>query len=306
MTMPDAACAPAPAAPPDRAALKALAAPSDRKGLRQLAGHLGLLALTAALVVWSRGSVWLVSALLGHGIVLVFLFAPLHEAIHRTAFRRRRLNDAVARLCGGLLLLPAGYFRAFHLQHHRFTQDPARDPELSGRPLGSRGAYLLHLSGLPYWVERVATTCRHALGRVPEDFIAARQRPAIVREARGHLAVYAALAGGSLAVGTDLLLWLWVIPALLGQPALRLFLLAEHAGCPAVADMLANSRTTPTNAAVAALSWNMNRHTAHHAYPAVPFHALPAADRLLAPRTALRADGYRAVHGEIWASLAKT
>ena len=292
------------AAPPT-AALKALARPSNAKGLIQLAGHLGLLGLTGGLVLTFQDTWGLLPALIAHGAVLVFLFAPLHETIHRTAFRSRRLNDAVALACGFLLLLPAGYFRAFHLQHHRFTQDPARDPELAGPPLSSRGGYLRHISGLPYWGERITTLCRHALGRVEEEFIAARQRPAIVREARLHLAAYGLAAAASLATGGGLLLLLWVIPALLGQPALRLYLLAEHSGCPRVPDMLANSRTTLTNPLLAALCWNMNRHTAHHAYPAVPFHALPAADRLLAPAISVRTQGYLAVQREIWENLAR-
>src|SRR3546814_7261254 len=110
-------------------------------------------AVTGSAVLWAEGS-WgdswaLAPALLAHGIVLVFLFAPLHETIHRTAFRRRALNDAVARVAGFLLVLPADYFRAFHLQHHRFTQDRRRDPELAAPPLAGRRAYLWHVSGIP-------------------------------------------------------------------------------------------------------------------------------------------------------------
>ena len=286
-----------------QAALRSLAARSDRKGRVQLAGHLGLLAATGTLVLWSRGSWGMLPALFIQGIVLVFLFAPLHETVHRTAFRTRRLNDAVARAAGFLLVLPADYFRAFHLQHHRFTQDPARDPELARPPLVSRAAYLRHVSGLPYWRERFATTWRHARGQVTQDFLPARLRPQIVWEARAHLAGYALLAAASLASASSLLLWLWVIPALLGQPFLRLYLLAEHSGCPQVPDMLANSRTTISNPVLRRLCWNMNRHSAHHAYPAVPFHALPAADRLLEARIAVRSRSYVGVQREIWKGL---
>jgi fatty acid desaturase len=48
----------------------------------------------------------------------------------------------------------------------------------------------------------------------------------------------------------------------------------------------------------------MNLHSAHHAYPAVPFHALPAADALLAPQIVRRSPGYFSVQREIWRSLA--
>lgn len=289
----------------DAARLKTLSVPSDSKGLTQLAGHLGLLALTGLAVLGSRGSLWLAPALLAQGIVLVFLFAPLHETIHRTAFRSRRLNDAVARCCGFLLLLPAGYFRAFHLQHHRHTQDPARDPELAGPALASRRAYLIHVSGLPYWRERLTTLCRHAAGQVPESYITARQRPTVIREARGHLAAYGLVAIAAFAGSGGLIVLLWGLPALLGQPFLRLYLLAEHTGCPAVRDMLVNSRTTLSNPGLQALCWHMNRHSAHHAYPGIPFHALPAADRLLAPRIAVRSQGYAVVQREIWRSLGR-
>ena len=286
--------------------LRDLTARSNRKGTIQLAGHLLLLGTSSILVLWTAGSLWLLPALLGQAVALIFLFAPLHECIHRTAFRSRRANDAVARLCGLVLLLPARYFRAFHFQQHRFTQDPRQDPELAGPAPATRAAYLVQVSGLPYWGERCSTLWRHAGGRITEPFITAQQRPAIRREARRHLALYGLLAAISLGSGSGLLVWLWVLPALIGQPFLRLFLLAEHNGCPQVPDMLANSRTTLTNRFLEALCWHMNRHSAHHAYPAIPFHALPLADRLLAPWIVQRAPGYRALHSAIWARLPAT
>ena len=114
----------------DRATVLALSRRSDARGLAQLAMHLALLALTGALIHASLGSWWLLPALVLHGGVLVFLFCALHEGVHRTPFASRWLNDAVAWIVGALLMLPAGYFRLFHFAHHRFTQDPARDPEL--------------------------------------------------------------------------------------------------------------------------------------------------------------------------------
>ena len=285
------------------AAVRALTARSDRHGLAQLAAHLGVLAVTGGLVTLARGSLWLWPAMLLHGIVLVFLFAPLHETVHRTAFRSRHLNDVVAWVCGALLILPPEYFRAFHFTHHRYTQDPARDPELIRPKPGTVRDYLWHVSGVPYWRERVATTIRHALGRVDAPFIAPRLRPRIAREARMLLALYAILAAGSLAVGSPALLWLWVVPALLGQPFLRLYLLAEHTGCPLVPDMLANSRTTRSLAVIRKLAWNMPYHAEHHAFPAVPFHALPAAHALLKERIAIQAPGYVAVNRAILADL---
>src|SRR5688500_12643925 len=106
----------------EREQLLRLAVRSDARGLAQLACHLAALCATGALVWSARSTWWLLPAMLLHGIVLIFLFAPLHESIHWTAFRSRRLNDAVAWAWGALLLLPPAYFRAFHFAHHRHTQ----------------------------------------------------------------------------------------------------------------------------------------------------------------------------------------
>jgi fatty acid desaturase len=287
----------------ERAAMRALTVRSDAHGLAQLGVHLGVLLATGSLIEPTGGSLWLAPAMLLHGIVLVFLFAPLHEAVHRTAFRSRRLNDVVAWICGGVLILPPEYFRAFHFTHHRHTQDPARDPELISPKPDTLGDYMWHVSGVPYWRERGTTTFRHALGLVDEPFITPRLRPRIAREARTLLAAYAALAAVSVAAGSPALLLLWLGPALLGQPFLRLYLLAEHTGCPLVTDMLANSRTTRSLAVIRKLAWNMPYHAEHHAFPAVPFHALPAAHALLKDRILVQAPGYIAVNREILADL---
>ena len=156
---------------------------------------------------------------------------------------------------------------------------------------------------MPYWRERLVTTSRHARGHAAEHFIAPRQRSAVTREARLLLGLYLLAAIGSIVLSSPALLYLWVCPALLGQPFLRLYLLAEHTGCPLVASMLENSRTTRSLAAIHRLAWNMPYHAEHHACPALPFHALPAAHRLLRARIAVQATGYVAVHREILAGL---
>ncbi len=288
----------------DMAVLKRLSRRSDVLGGAQFAGHLAALAVTGTVIFWSRESAWLAPALLLHGIVLSFLFAPLHETIHRTAFKSRALNDIVAWTCGAALLLPPDYFRAFHFAHHRHTQDPERDPELAASKPADLAQYLRLASGLPYWRERVRTLLRHALlGRVTEAFIAPRLRAAAVREARVLLLVYAMTAVVSVTLQSWVAVIYWVVPALLGQPALRLYLLTEHGACPLVPEMLANSRTTRSNGLVRRLAWNMPYHAEHHAYPALPFHALPAAHELLKDRIAVQARGYLAAHKNILTSL---
>ena len=286
----------APAGAIDKQRLKALSERSDAKGLARLASHALALVASGALVTAAAGTLWLLPAMLVHGIILVFLFSPLHETVHYTAFRDRRINQAVAWVCGAVLMLPPEYFRAFHFGHHRDTQDPARDPELIQPKPRTLRDYLLVLSGLPYWRERIATTLRHAAGRIEQPFIPRRRHTAVIREARVLLAIYGTVAVLSILAESTVALTLWVTPVVLAQPALRGFLLAEHTGCPLVPEMLENSRTTMTNAIVRWLTWNMGYHAEHHAYPALPFHALPKAHGLLAERIAVQAPGYLSVH----------
>lgn len=260
-------------------------------GLRHLAGHA---ALIAALALWIAQGWWLWPvALVAQGIAICFLFTLEHEATHKTPFRSAALNEWVGRACGLLILLPFEWFRYFHLAHHRHTNDPDRDPELlSGAKPETPWQYVRHVSGLPYWLGMARVTWGCARGRMDPAYIPKRARPRIIREARVMLGLYAALLL-SLAV-TPLLFWIWLLPVLLGQPFLRLYLLAEHGRCAFVADMFRNTRTTYTNRAVRFLAWNMPYHTEHHALPNVPFHKLPALNAQMSGHHGVTQDGYAA------------
>ena len=280
-------------------ALSALVERSDRKGLARLALHLLAIAAAGAIYASAFETAWMLPAAWLYGTTLVFLFAPLHETVHYTAFRSRWINRAVSAVCGWILVLPPRFFRGFHLEHHRYTQDPERDPELAVAPPRTWYDYLWRVSGFEYWTSRARTTLAHATGRVAEPYIAPSERARVVREARLYLASYAVIAAGSAAVGSAAMLWIWLVPVVLGQPMLRLYLLAEHTGCPMVPDMLANSRTVHTNAIVRFLAWNMPYHAEHHAYAAVPFHALPRVHAALAPYVKVQSQGYASVHREL-------
>jgi fatty acid desaturase len=289
----------------DDALLRSLSQRSDALGLTQLAIHVGAIVATGAAIALARGSWWVAPAVLVHGIVLIFLFTPLHETIHRTAFRSRSLNDIVACVTGFVILLPPEWFRQFHFAHHRWTQDPARDPELSPPKPATIRAWLWYATGYSYWVELTKGFFTHALGKVDEPYVSARTRPAIVAEARWYLAAYVTVVAIAAVAGRlDLLFWYWVLPVLVGQPFLRFYLLAEHTGCELGNDMLRNTRTTLTNVVMRRLAWNMPYHAEHHAFPAVPFHALPRLHERLAPHLAVVATGYVATTIAIYQDIA--
>lgn len=263
-------------APETRAALTER---SDGPGLARLAFHLGaILALGALIAI--RAPFW--GLLLPvQGVLIVFLFCLLHETVHDTPFRTRWINAAVARIAGFAIALPPVWFRYFHLAHHRHTQDPAKDPELAEPWPETWGGYLRRVSGLPTWAGHARTLVRNARGRCDAAWIPAGARDRVRREAQAMLAAYAAIAALGLAFGLDWLLLAWLLPALIGQPFLRLYLMAEHGRCPKVANMLENTRTTLTTALVRLVAWNMPYHTEHHSLPAAPFHHLPALHKLM-------------------------
>ncbi len=262
-----------------------LTTPSDRAGLLHLAGHMGAILIMGALIAMGWWGLIPVQ-----GVLIVFLFTLEHETTHKTPFASVTLNEWVGRVCGFLLLLPFDWFRSFHLAHHRWTNIEGKDPELEGGKPETRGAWVWHVSGVPYWVAGVRLVVGLALGRVRAAYLPEAALPRMAREARWMLVGYGVVLASFLV--TPVLFWVWILPMLVGQPALRLYLLAEHGDCPRVADMFMNSRTTFTTGAMRFLAWNMPYHTEHHVYPQVPFYQLPRLHNVMQEHLKVTSDGY--------------
>ncbi|HXU90380.1 MAG TPA: fatty acid desaturase [Methylomirabilota bacterium] len=288
-----------------RDTLRALYQRSDAQGAWRTALHAGLLLGGALGIHASRGHWWLPVALLLQGLLLVSLFAVMHECVHDSAFRMRRLNAIVAWLAGLGILFNATYYRQFHFAHHRYAQDPTRDPELlTAPPPRSRAAYWWRASALPYWTARLDNVTRLSRGRFDGlDFVPHAARPAIVRSVRAMLAVLIALAIVSVALRSAALVWYWLLPLALGLPWLRLYLLSEHTGCSEDDDGLTNTRTTLSVWPVRFLMWNLPYHAEHHLYPSIPFHRLPATHRWLRRHLGVVARGYVSVQRGLYAQL---
>ena len=280
--------------------LKALAARSNVPACLRAAGHLGAIAVGGVALWHSLGTFWALPLTLLQGYFIAFLFNVVHETAHQTAFRTRAANYLLGHFAGFAVLLPYEYYRAYHWQHHRHTQDPEKDPELATPLPRTRAAIAWYWTGMPIWMGRARMLWRHGvLGRVTVPWVPPEKRPLIVREARLYLLGYASVIAASALAGSAAALWLWIVPLMAGQLFLRPYLLAEHTGCAHTADMLANTRTTYTNAFVHFFAWNMPFHVEHHAYPAVPFHALPRLNALLASHIANTAPGYPAATAQV-------
>jgi fatty acid desaturase len=281
-----------------RAELRPLLERTNRHAVALLAVHTALLVTTSVWVWLTVGSWWLVPALVADGVVMAHLFALLHECSHRTAFRSRRANQVLGWVCGLVVGLPPRYFRLEHTAHHRFTQQADLDPELIEVP-PDRRRYVLFVAGGPYWWWAARTLLAHAAGRLlpfEHSFVVPSERARIAREARLFVAVYAAAVVVSVAAGSTALLWLWVLPRLLGEPAMRIARLSEHAARPRTNDAMENTRSLRVPTPLRLLAWNMPFHAEHHAMPSVPFHALGDLHARLAPTTN---GGYLAAQAEI-------
>lgn len=286
-----------------RATLKKLARRNDRVALGYLAGHFALLGLTGYGVYLALGSWWLVPAVWVHGVVMAFLFAPMHELSHGTAFRTRWLNEAAFRLVSVIYISPPVFFRYFHAAHHTYTQIRGKDPDIVLPGPASWGDYLYYVSAIPLWRRNGEWFVNHALGRIsPRDawYVPKDEHPRVFREARVMLAFYGAVAAA--AVAADLgwaLLAFWIVPRLVGEPAMRWMRVAEHVGCDYTPDLRRNTRTTRAVAPLRALFWNMTYHAEHHLCPAVPFHALPELHRIAGHELHPVGESHLRVHREI-------
>ncbi len=256
------------------ARLKALSVKSDVAGLVQLGSHLGAIALSATLLALAWGTWWAVPAFVVDGVLINFLYAGQHEMSHGTVFRTKKLNEVFGRLFGFVVLYPRDFDQIQHFAHHRYTQLWEGDGELA-RDRYSLASYLLWVMGPTYWYTRVRRILRFSFGLVTEPYITGSSKPTVVREARWLLAGYVLIAVLSVAFGSLLAVKLWLLPMLVMKPVHQLQNTIEHLGLPHVDTITENTRSTRTNALMRWMCWNMQYHTAHHAFPGVPCYRLP-------------------------------
>ena len=280
---------------------EALIARSDGPGLLRFAFHVSAIFVLGTLIAL-RVPLWFV-LLPVQGILIIFLFTAMHECIHDTAFKSSFLNKAISVLCGFAIVIPPVWFRYFHFAHHRHTHEPGLDPELQSPKPQSFVAYVKHVSGLPVWFSNIRTLVANAMGRNADAFVPPKGKVRVAFEARVMLIIYVLTAIASVLWESSLLIWTWVVPALLGQPFLRLFLLAEHTACPHVENMFENTRTTFTTRLVRLIAWNMPYHAEHHALPTVPFHKLPSLHKAVREHLKTTADGYARFNVELVAAF---
>jgi ring-1,2-phenylacetyl-CoA epoxidase subunit PaaE len=79
-----------------------------------------------------HGNLSLVWAIVFNSLAAYISFTPTHEASHHSVSSNHQLNEWVGRVATALQS-PVPFFRAFrylHMQHHRFTNDKTKDPDV--------------------------------------------------------------------------------------------------------------------------------------------------------------------------------
>jgi fatty acid desaturase len=281
---------------------------TDAPSLRRLVAHTLALVLAVGLVVVVDGTWWAVPATVLLAALLASVFAPFHECTHQTAFATAWLNRLGALGTGTLAGLSAAGYRGFHLNHHRFTQDPTRDPEIAAEPATAdwpttwwRWLRMITHSGILLGKLKLMTAAWLRPGAIPQlpDVDTTRRTIAELRVA--GTVWFGLLVAGLLGVDGALEI---VAAFVLSHLFLGVWLPSEHTGRGFTGSILARTRTVETLAPVRYFLWNMNYHAEHHAWPAVPWHALPRVHGLVHSHVDA-APGYLALHREVFSGVVR-
>jgi fatty acid desaturase len=285
-----------------RDTLKSLRVRSNGPGLVRLAVHASALALGALAVYLASGNLWLqAAAMFVYGVVIVLLFAPLHECSHGTAFHSRWINHAVGFAVAAFTFRPFLYFKYRHAAHHTYTQHEDHDPDIVPFPTSLRH-YFAQILGLSFWPKLIGTLWRGSTGRFnaeEREFLPESVFKSVMLEIRLQCLLYVVIAVASIYFGTTVALVYWLLPRVMGEPVLRAIRMAEHTGAEESPNLLANTRTTLASPVLRMLYWNMPFHAEHHLASSVPFHALARLHKEVSPHLECVSKGYIAVHRDI-------
>jgi fatty acid desaturase len=262
-----------------------------------------LLACVGTHRAWSVGSVsmWVFAPCAAVGVLAVAacqhrLSGLAHEASHYTLLRNKLANELASDL---LLLFPlmamTQAYRAAHLGHHRFVNDPLRDPDLLR--LNHPRPQVFPISKAGFWRKYVLrglwppAILGYLLGRAKAansgpgptgpalETVYGRRVAQCLRGAY-WLAAFAVIQ----ALGVwPLFALFWVVPLLTAYPLLmQLREIAHHSNAPDDGD-LTNSRVFRVNPLLSACIFPYGQafHLTHHLFAMVPHHRLAEAHAIL-------------------------
>ena len=265
---------------------------SSWRGLWLVAHAWGTIAAAIALVaLWPNPLTWLIAVMIV-GTRQLGLAILMHEAAHGGLSTNKVVNEFVGQwLCAVPVGADLASYRAYHLAHHKFTQQP-EDPDLSlSAPFPiTKESYtrkaIRDLTGQTFVKQRLPlflSLFKHDAKSEPvthESFVASgREKMARFLALNALLFVLFCLAGvGIWYFGV----WLLAMATWLSLVT-RIRNIAEHACTSTGEDPFSHARTTlanPIERALIAPYW-VNYHAEHHLFMYLPCYRLPEAHRLL-------------------------
>ena len=117
--------------------------------------------------MWAAlGTPWVWPAMFVHGILLTLpAYSFSHETAHGTAFRTRRLNEAVFWLTSFIYMEEPLHRRYTHTNHHTFTWHVGKDSQMPFDTPMAFGGWLAEMSGIALLRFHVRVLCQLAVGR---------------------------------------------------------------------------------------------------------------------------------------------
>jgi fatty acid desaturase len=209
------------------------------------------------------------------GLVYAHLVELQHECLHEHAYNQRWLNRLVGFICGIPMMSSYWHYKYDHLRHHAYLGTPQNSEFFNYRfsSLDSPAGFARGCFHLGRYLNVLANIGRSLLGRTNPAVTKTIAAKKIRTEYIGFAVVLAVAIAVSIFIGNPLVLFAWVIPALLvAEPTHFLIELPEHFGLNTQSDpnVLSNTRTV-TGSRLAKWFTNGNDlHTAHHFHQGVP------------------------------------
>ncbi len=257
-----------------------LAPRSSWRGLTLVASAWALIAAAGAMfVLWPNPLTYVLAVML-IGARQLGLAILMHDAAHGALHQDQKINDWVGEwLCAAPVGARLEGYRAYHLKHHRYTEQP-EDPDLS-------------LSA-PFPITRKSLTRKIIRDLTGQTFL--KQRSAqlfggrkdgeVVNSSNGRFLAVNALLFAALALAGYWWAYpaLWIVPMATWFPLItRLRNIAEHACVDTREDPFSHARTTRANILerLFIAPFYVHYHAEHHVFMHVPCYNLPAAHRML-------------------------
>ena len=266
---------------------------SDFSGLVQVLGFLGVWATTGGTALYAAGH-WPVPVtvliVFLHGMVTAFMINGVHELGHGTVFKTRALNAFFDRVLAFLGWINFEMFEASHARHHRYTLHPPGDLEvvLPIRIMVKNFFQSAFLNPVGAW-QTIRDTLRIARNQLKDGWETTLFPPTAPRDRRRPVRwARTLLIGHGLIIAVSIYTRHWLVPVLVTFAPFYggwLFFFCnntQHIGLQDnVPDFRRSCRTFTLNPIVRFLYWQMNYHTEHHMYAAVPCYKLAKLHHLI-------------------------